>query len=115
MNRPGEGSEKSNPPSFWFFHPEKAQQFSRKEEQGQSRGQVPEDTGEMIPVGSETECGVIERVGQSLDRPIEIGSRRVRKKEMLKPFGNQAPAANKRVAQNEAVSSQTKPFRSAGA
>lgn len=55
----------------------------------------------MIAGGTKSERSVIERVSDPLDRPVEIGSRRVRKKEMLKSFGEQAPASDERIAQDE--------------
>ena len=52
----------------------------------------------MITNGTKSERAVIERIGQPLDWPVKIGSGRVRKKKMLKSFGNQAPAPDKRIA-----------------
>ena len=52
----------------------------------------------MIPKRAKSERAVIECVGQPLDWPVKIRSGRVRKKKMLKSFGNQAPAPDKRIA-----------------
>ena len=62
---------------------------------------MTQDVGQVITGGTKSERAVIERVGQPLDRPVEIGRRRVRKKEMLKSFGNQPPASNERIAQDQ--------------
>src|ERR1017187_8696317 len=59
------------------------------------------DVGQVITGRTKSERAVIERVGQPLDRPVEIRGRRVSKKEMLKPFGDQAPASDERIAQNQ--------------
>lgn len=44
---------------------------------------------------------VIERVGQSLDWTIEIGSGRVGKKEMIETFRDQSPTPDQWIAQNQ--------------
>ena len=55
----------------------------------------------MITAWPKGEEGVIERVSQPLDRPVEIGSRRVNKQKMLKAFGNEPPAPDERVAEDQ--------------
>ena len=55
----------------------------------------------MIAGRTKDKRRIIERVGQPLDRAIEVRRRRVGKKEMLKPFGNQPPTADERIAQNQ--------------
>src|SRR3977135_1706410 len=62
---------------------------------------MAEDAGQVIAGGAKSERAVIERVGQPLDRPVEIGSRCVREKEMLKTLGDKAPASDERVAQDQ--------------
>jgi len=62
---------------------------------------MAKDAGQMITGRFENERGVIDQVAQALDRPIEIGRGRVDKKEMLERLGNQLPAADKRIAQDE--------------
>jgi hypothetical protein len=59
------------------------------------------DVGQMITSGTKGERSVIECIGQTLDGPIEIGSRRVRKQKMPKPFGDQTPASDERIAQDQ--------------
>ena len=58
---------------------------------------------EMKNRRSKSKGAIFQRVGQTLDRPIKIRRCRVGKKEMLKPFRNEPPAANERIAQNERV------------
>ena len=59
------------------------------------------DAGQMIAGRAESERGVIERVSQALDRPVEIGGRRVGKEKMLKPLGDQTPASDERIEQDQ--------------
>jgi hypothetical protein len=55
----------------------------------------------MITGWFENERGVIGEIRQALDRSIEIGRRRVNEKKMLEGFGNQFPAADERIAQDQ--------------
>ena len=55
----------------------------------------------MIAGRTKDKRRIIERVGQPLDRAVEIRGRRVRKKKMLKAFGNKLPTADERIAQDE--------------
>ena len=59
------------------------------------------DVGQVVTGGTKSERAVIERIGQALDWPVEIGSRCIRKEKMLKPFRDQAPASDKRIAQDQ--------------
>ena len=61
------------------------------------------NAGKMKDRRSKSERAIFQRVGEALDRPIEIRRRRVGKKEMLKSFRNEPPAANKRIAHDEGV------------
>ncbi len=73
----------------------------REQEQRERGGEVTDDAGEVITGRPKSERGVIERVGQPLDRPVKIGSGRVGKEEMLKPFRDQPPASDERIAQDQ--------------
>ena len=55
----------------------------------------------MVTGRFEDECSVIREVSQALDRPVEIGRRRVDEKKMLERFGDELPAADERIAQDE--------------
>ena len=55
----------------------------------------------MIARRLENKRGVIRQVSQALNRAVEIGRRRVDKKKMLERLGNELPAANQRIAQNQ--------------
>ena len=77
-------------------------QATRSEQEQRERcGEMAEDAGQVIRRRTKRERAVVERVGQPLDRAVKIGSRRVRKKKMLKPFGDQAPASDQRIAQDQ--------------
>jgi hypothetical protein len=65
------------------------------------QGGAPENADEMKPGGLESEGGVIDRLGQSLDRPIKIRSRRIREEKMIKPSGISPPAPDERIAPDQ--------------
>ena len=58
-------------------------------------------TGQVVRSGSKCEGRVIECVGEPLDWAIEIRGGRIGKKEMIEAFGNQSPASDKRIAQDQ--------------
>ena len=55
----------------------------------------------MISGRFEDERCVIDQIGQALNRAIEIRRRGVDKQKMLKRLGDELPAANERIAQDE--------------
>jgi hypothetical protein len=55
----------------------------------------------MKPDELESEGGVIDRLGQSLDRPTRIRSRRIREKKMIKPSGIRPLAPDERIAPDQ--------------
>ena len=59
------------------------------------------DAHDVVSGRPKSERGVIEPVGQPLNRTGEIGSRRVRKKEMLEALRNEPPASDERIAQDQ--------------
>ena len=101
MNRPGERGGDRDPPRFPFFDTEKAQQLAGEQEKREGCTKMTEDAGQVITGGLKGERAVIEGVSQPLDRPVEVGRGRVGEKEMLKPFRDQAPASDQRVAQDQ--------------
>ena len=101
MNRPGQRGEKGNATAFPFLHSKQAQQFFAQQQERKRCADMTKDARNMVAGRPKRERGVIERVGQPLDRAVEIRGRRVRKKEMLKAFGNKPPTADERIAQNQ--------------
>ena len=83
------------------FQIEARKKFLRKKEKRDRRRGVPKNADEMIAGRREKKGRVIERVTEPLQRAVKIGSRCVREEKMLKPFADQTPAANKRIAQDE--------------
>ena len=101
MQQPDERRQESDPEAPRGFHFAPAKKFLREIEQRDRRRRMPENADEMIPHRRNKEGGVIERVARPLQRPVKIGSRRVREQKVLKPLPDQAPTANERIAQNE--------------
>ena len=101
MNRPNQRGDECDPAPFPFLDIPAAQKFVPQKKQRERRAEMAKDAGQMITGRFENERGVIDQVAEALDRPIEIGRRRVDKKEMLERLGNQLPAADKRIAQDE--------------
>ena len=62
---------------------------------------MPENAADVITGRLENVGGIIHQIRQPLHRPVEIGRRRVGKKEMLKRFRNKLPAPDERVAQDQ--------------
>ena len=81
--------------------PNRTQQFLAEQKERQRRGDMTGNTRQVIAGGPKSKRGVVERVGQSLDWPVEIGCGGVGKKEMLKTLGNQAPASDQRITLNQ--------------
>src|SRR5579862_2093998 len=71
-----------------------------KEKHGARR--VQQDVCEMIPPRLiETVEGVVEGVGDPLERPVKVGRGGVGEKKVPEARGNEQPASNKRIAQDE--------------
>jgi len=73
----------------------------RAEEKRDRGGRVQEDAREMVAPRLEGEQGVIECIGEPLDRAVEIGCGRVGEKKMAEAFRDEAPAPDERVTQDE--------------
>ena len=56
---------------------------------------------QVIGPRPKAEPGVVPRVSQPLQRPVEIGSGRIRKKEMAKTLRDEPPAADEGIHQNQ--------------
>jgi hypothetical protein len=50
---------------------------------------------------SKAELNVLERIGEPLNRAIEVRRRCVDKEEMVETFRNESPASNQRIAQDK--------------
>ena len=55
----------------------------------------------MIERRLESDQRIIDRVAEALQRPVEIRGSGVGEKKVIEALGNEAPAANQRITQNE--------------
>jgi len=101
MNCPDQRGQERDPAAKAFLNLPAAQQLNGKEKKGERRADMAKDAGEVITGRLENERRVVSQVSEPLDRPIEIGRRRVDKKKMLKGFRNELPAPDERVAEDE--------------
>src|SRR6476661_6135030 len=101
MHRPNQRRDEREPAPFAFLDVPAPQKLCREKKQREGCADLKENAAEMITGWLENERSVIREIGQALDRPIEIGRGRVDEKKMLKRFGNELPAADERVAQDE--------------
>ncbi len=101
MNGPDQRGDKRQPAASAFVNLPPAQEFVRQKKQRQRRADLEKNAAEMIARRLENKRGVIRQVSQALNRAVEIGRRRVDKKKMLERLGNELPAANQRIAQNQ--------------
>lgn len=101
MDGPNQSRDESNQAALARFNGENEKKFFGEKKQRDRGRRVQKNICGVIGRRSKSEGGVFGRVGEPLQRPIEIGSGSVDEKEMIKTFGNQSPAADEWVTQDE--------------
>src|SRR5205085_11703975 len=101
MNRPYESSAERGPARVSPTKAQAGQKSFAEQQQRDRRKRVPKNAREVVETRAKRRRGIIDGVGESLDRPIEIRWRRVDEHEVVETFRNQSPAPNQRVPEHK--------------